>query len=70
MHSEPFTLPFSVGDDFEEVEEDENLDDLQEGEVSICELAGQLLATLFVTWLDNEWYKTLMVEELHLPCEK
>ena len=25
---------YSVGDDFEEVEEDENLDDLQEGEVS------------------------------------
>lgn len=24
----------SVGDDFEEVEDDENLDDLQEGEVS------------------------------------
>lgn len=34
-------MPFSVGDDFEEVEEDENLDDLQEGEVSIYKLGGE-----------------------------
>lgn len=34
------TFFFSVGDDFEEVEEDENLDDLQEGEVSSNEGKG------------------------------